>query len=121
MPDLARGHQSKQSPCRLRGGGWGTLQSLKIESIADGILAPAPVLVLDGYQPVHGLAHHRVLVAHPGGIERAQHRPGAIDVVHSPAAIPRPFRKLGPAQVSNPGCNGLTVLSGLAELSQHRD
>ena len=54
--DLARRHQSKQGPCRLRGGGRRPLESLVIESVADGILAPAAVRVLDRQQPVHRLA-----------------------------------------------------------------
>src|SRR5258708_23710313 len=103
MRDLARGQQSKQGPCRLRGGGGGILVSPVVEPGTGGIFAPTTVLVLDRQQPVRGLAHHRVLVIDAGGIERAQGRPGAVNEVHPPAAIPRAFRKLGPAQVSDPG------------------
>ncbi len=121
MPDLARCHQSKQGPCRLRGGGGGTLKSPVVEPVAGGILAPAAVLVLDRNQPVHRLADRRVLVVDARGIERAQHRPGAVDVVQPPAAIPRSLRKLGPAQIVDPGRDRLAAMSGLAELGQHRD
>src|SRR4030088_2496841 len=121
MPDLARCHQSKQGPCRLRGGRRGTLEPLIVESVAGRTLAPAAVLVLDRQQPVHGLADRRVLVAHAGGIERAQYRPGAVNVVQPPTAVPRPLSKLGPAQKCDPGRNRLAVLSGFTELTQHRD
>src|SRR5512141_644333 len=99
MPDLARRHQTKQGPCRLRGGGGSCLESLIIEPVADGILAPAAIRVLNRQQPVHSLAHRRFLVVDPGGIERAQYRPSPVDVVKAPAAIPRSLRKLGPAQI----------------------
>src|SRR3979490_1954543 len=100
MPDLPRCHQSKQGPCRLRGGRGSTLEPLIVESVTGGILAPAPVLILDRYQPIHGLADRGVLVVHADGVKRAQCRPGAVNVVHPPAAIPRPLRKLSPAQIS---------------------
>src|SRR5882672_7836927 len=99
MPDLACRHQSKQGPCRLRGGGGSALESLVVEPVTSGILAPAAVLVLDRQQPVGRLADRRVLMVYPCGVERTQHRPGAVDVVQPPAAVPRSLRKLGPAQI----------------------
>src|SRR6188472_1882156 len=99
MSHLARRHQSKQGPCRLRGGGGSPFETLIIESVADGILAPAAIRVLDRQQPVHGLAHRGVLMIDAGGVERAQYRPGTVDVVEAPAAIPGALRELGPAQI----------------------
>src|SRR5260221_181749 len=120
MPDLARRHQSKQGPCRLRGGGGGALESLVVEPVTGGILAPATVRVLDRQQPLDRLADRGVLLVHPCGVERAQHRPGAVDIVQPPAAVPRPLRKLGPAQICDRGRQRLAVLAGRTELSQHR-
>src|SRR3954469_25607189 len=94
MPDIARRHQSKQGPCRLRGGRGRPLISLIVESVACGILAPAAVAVLDGNQPVRGLAHHRLAMVDSGGIEPAQPRPGAVNVIQAPAAVPRPLVEL---------------------------
>src|SRR3979411_330361 len=111
MPDLARRHQPKQGPCRLRGGRGSPFKALIVESVAGGILAPAAVLVLDRQQPVHGLADRGVLVAHAGGSERAQSVPAALNVFQPPTAIPRPLSKLAPAQKSDPGRNRLAVLS----------
>src|ERR1700676_3155664 len=75
MPDLARRHQSKQGPCRLRGGRRRPLEPLIVESVAGGILAPAAVLVLNREQPVHRLAERGILVVDAGGVERAENRP----------------------------------------------
>src|SRR5260370_34972853 len=121
MPDLPRRHQSKQGPCRLRGGGGSTLEPPIVEAITGGILAPAPILVLDRYQPVRSLADRGVLVVQPGGVECAQRGPRAINLVHPPAAIPRSLRNLGPTQISNPSRDCLAALRGLAKLGQHRD
>ena len=38
------------------------------------------------------LAHHRIVAVDAGGVERAQHRPGPVDVVHAPAAVPASLR-----------------------------
>src|SRR5580692_8247109 len=103
MLNLARRHQPKQGPCRLRGGRRGSLKSLIIEPVAGRVLPPAPVGILDRYQPGDSLADNRVLVSHTGGIEGAQRGPGAVNVVKSPAAVPRPLRQLGSAQKIYPG------------------
>src|SRR5258705_10625403 len=121
MAYLPGSHQSEQGPCGLRGGRGCTLEALIVESITDSILAPAAVLILDRDQPGHGLANRGILVVDLGGVERAQHRPRAVNVVHPPAAIPAPLRKLGPAQIGNARREHLAALRGLAKLGQHRD
>src|SRR5260370_16632893 len=119
MPYLPRSHQSKQGPCRLRGGRGSTLEALIVESITGSILAPAAVLILDRDQPGHGLANRGVLVVDLDGIERAQHRPRAVNVVHPPSAIPRSLRKLGPAQIGNSRREHLAPSPPLPHLPHH--
>src|SRR5882724_13371512 len=115
MLDLARRHQSKQSPCRLRGGRRGSLKSLIIEPVTGRVLPPTPVGILDRHQPGDGLADNSVLVIHTDGIEGAQRGPGAVNIVKSPAAVPRPLRQLGSAQKIYPGSNRLAACRGLPE------
>src|SRR5450631_4285341 len=98
MPDLARRHQPKQGPCRLRCGGGGSRKSPVVEPVTGGILAPAAILILDRQQPVHRSPDRRVPVVDAAGIERAQYRPGTVNVVKTPAAIPGSLGELGPAQ-----------------------
>src|SRR5262245_8821993 len=88
MVDLAGGHQAKDGPGRLRGGARCALVTLVVELVARPILAPAAVGVLDRDEPDHGLAELGRLMVATGGIERGQHRPGAVDVVYSPAPVP---------------------------------
>src|ERR1700709_135642 len=99
MPDRARPHQSKQGPCRLRGSRGHPLISLIVESVACGILSPAAIAVLDRNQPACRLAHHRIAMLDSLGIVRTQHRPGTVDVIQAPAAVPRPLGELSPAQI----------------------
>src|SRR5438552_15746799 len=107
MPDLPRRHQTKQGPCRLRGGRERILEALIVESVTGGILAPAPVLILNRDQPGHGLAKPGVLMVDPSDVERAQRRPRAVIVVHHPAALPRSLLTLCPAHIGNSGHNRL--------------
>ena len=55
-----------------------------------------------------------------GGVERAQHRPGAVDVVHAPAAVPAALGKLGAAQIVDAARHRRAACRRLAELRQHR-
>ena len=55
-----------------------------------------------------------------GRIERAQHRPCAVDVVEAPAAIPRSLSQLGAAQIGHAFSHRAAVSHGLAKLGQHR-
>src|SRR5260370_17907990 len=102
MPDLPRRHQSKQGPCRLRGGGGSTLEPPIVEAITGGILAPTPILVLDRYQPVRSLADRGVLVAQPSGAEWPHRRPPPLNMVHRPPTIPLSPRKLPPTALVPP-------------------
>ena len=55
-----------------------------------------------------------------GGIERAQHRPGAVDVVHAPAAVPAAVGELRAAQIVDAARHRRAARGRLAELRQHR-
>src|SRR5690242_16056170 len=99
MADLASCHQTKQSPCRLRGRRDRSRKALVIESVAGGIFTPAAIPILNRDQPRHRLAHRRVLMVDARSIERAERRPGAVDVIHAPSAVPGSLVELGPAQI----------------------
>src|SRR5262249_34701694 len=86
--DLSRRHQAQKSPGSLRGRARGRLVSAVIKLVARAILAPAAVRVLNLEEPADRLAEFRRGVIDAGHIERAQHRPGAINVIHAPAAVP---------------------------------
>src|SRR5205807_6763645 len=45
-------------------------------------------------QPLYRPAEYRRIAINARGVEGAQHRPGAVDVVHAPAAVPASFRVL---------------------------
>src|SRR5205823_1463616 len=108
MPDLARCHQTKQGPCRLRSCGGGSFVSAVVEPIASSVLAPAAVLILGREQPRRRLANHGILVIDTCGIERAQGRPGAVNVVEAPPAVPRSLGELGATQIGDPVRQRLT-------------
>src|ERR1043166_4271478 len=88
MLDFTCRHQPKQGPCRLRGRGGRPFISVVVESIARRILTPATVRILDRKQPFSGFPNHWILMVDAGGIERAQYRPGAVDVIQPPATVP---------------------------------
>src|SRR5271170_7174941 len=60
-------------------------------------------------------------MTYAGGVQRAEHRPGAVDVIHAPAPVPRALGKLGTPQIFNSRRDRPAALGGLSELSQHRD
>ncbi len=90
-----------------------------VELVARPVFAPAAVAVLDLHQPGDRLAELGRGVVESGGIERAQHGPGAVDVVHAPAAIPAAVAELRLAQVVDRLRDGLAF--GFAELREHGD
>ncbi len=121
MVGLAGRHQGDQRPGGLRGGAAGALVAAVFELVARRVLAPAAVGVLDRDQPVDGLADRHGGRVVPGGVQRAQCRPGAVDVIHAPAAVPAAVLLLvGEQVVDGPGERRAGLL-GLAELGQHRD
>src|SRR5271165_342051 len=106
MIDLPRRHQSEQSPGRLRRRARRLLIAAVIELVARAILAPAAVRVLYPQEPSDRLAEFGGGVVETDGIERAQDGPGAVDVIHAPAAEPAPIRHLRAAQVFEGALDG---------------
>src|SRR5947208_2762600 len=99
MIDLACRHQPEQRPGGLRGGTRRALVAAVVELVAGTVLAPAAVGILNTREPRDRLAQFRRAVLHPGSVERTQHRPGAVDVVHSPAPVPAAFGVLCAPQI----------------------
>src|SRR4029077_8384103 len=90
MLHLACRHQTEKRPCGLRGRARRLLVAAIVQLVARSVLAPAAVLILDRSEPLYRPAKHRRLSVHARGVERAQHRPGAVDVIHAPTAVPAP-------------------------------
>src|SRR5436309_4535591 len=80
-------------------------------------LAPAAVAVLMALEPAHRALDVLVPGVHADRREPAQHRPRAVDVVHAPAAVPRPVVSLRVAQEIDRAPGGLEVLP-IAERAQ---
>src|SRR6516225_9787561 len=99
MVNLAGRHQSEQGPGGLRSRARRFLITMVIELVARPVFSPAAVGILDLDEPSHGFAKLARALVDPGGIERAQDGPGAVDVVHAPAAVPAAVLHLGPAQI----------------------
>src|SRR5690349_2475136 len=119
MTDLARGHQAEQRPGGLRRGAGSLLITAIVELVARGVLAPAAIGILDLREPSDRLAEFRRGVIDASGVEGAQDRPGAIDVVHAPAAVPTALLELGAAQIVDSTRHRRAIR--LADLRQHRD
>src|SRR3546814_9265590 len=85
--------------------------------VGGAVLAPAAVGLLAALQPGHRLADvgRRGILA--AGVEGAERRPGAVDVVHAPAAVPRAIGLLLAAQVVEAAAHH-GVVSPVAELRQ---
>src|SRR5262249_60068708 len=73
-------------------------------------LAPAAVLVLVALEPPHRALDIFVPRVLADGSETAQHRPGAVDVVHTPAPVPRPVVPLCVAKEVDRALSGLEIL-----------
>src|SRR5262245_63655156 len=109
MIDFAGGHQAEQRPGGLRRGARRRRVAAIIELVARAVLAPAAVAVLDPGEPSPRLAKLGRGMIDAGDVERAQHRPGAVDVVHAPAAVPAALGVLGAAQVIERAPNRLAL------------
>src|SRR3984885_7283602 len=92
-------HQPEQGPGGLRCSTRRGLVAAITEFIAGSILAPSAVGILNADQPVGAGPYRGGVRLKAGGIEGAQYRPGAIDIVHAPAAVPAPVSELGIAQI----------------------
>src|SRR4029453_17980775 len=73
-------------------------------------LAPAAVLVLVTLEPADRALDVFVTGVFADRGEAAQRRPGAVDVVHSPAAVPRPIVPLRMTEEIDRALRGLEVL-----------
>src|SRR5262245_51155424 len=91
--DLAGRHQPENGPGRLRSGGHRGGVALA-RPVGCASLAPPAIGTLPGDQPVDGPSDPWRLHVLAGGIEGAQGRPGAIDIIGAPAAEPRAVRFL---------------------------
>src|SRR5262249_40747573 len=100
--DFARRHQSKHGPGGLRRRAL-LGRTLAIAPIRRPVFTPAAVRLLERLEPGHGAADMRRLGAVAEGVERAQHRPRAIDVVGAPAPEPGSVRLLLAKQEVNTG------------------
>ena len=94
MIDFAGRHQAEQRPGRLRRRARRRLVTRVVELVARAVLAPAAVGVLDRFSQATALLQRRIGMIDPGGVERAEHRPGAVDVIDAPAAEPAAVRFL---------------------------
>ncbi len=83
--------------------------------IGAAVLAPTAIGTLLGQQPIDRAPDHRIGLAHAGGIERGEDRPGTIDVIGSPAAEPRAVRFLLATQIGNAGRERGLIAAELAE------
>src|SRR5437763_9440536 len=115
MIELAGRHEAEQRPGALRGGARCLFVSVVVELIARSVLAPAAVLVLDSHEPIHRFAEFFGSPIDAGGIERTEHRPGAVDVIHSPAAEPAAVFELSAAQITDRLCDARVLGRRVAE------
>ena len=119
---LARCHQPKQGPCRLRGRAGGRFDGPCSRACSSTPSSPQPP---SGFwiEISQSTARRTIGIrsVDPCGVQRAQHRPGSVDVVHAPAAVPGAVGHLGAAQIIDAAPNSGLVAARLAELRQHRD
>src|SRR5262245_39360019 len=105
----ASGEQAEERPRRLARNRFAHPGELVVVVALAG-LAPAAVAVLVALEPADRALHVFVTGIHADGGEPAQHRPGSVDVVHTPAAVPRSVVALGVAQEVDRALRGLEVL-----------
>src|SRR5262249_33454474 len=101
--DLAGGHQTEQRPSCLRGRAWCLLMTRVVRLVAVAIVAPAAIGVLDRGQPRSRALDLRRLRINAGGIEASEHRPGSVDVIHAPSAVPAAVLHLGSLEIGDGG------------------
>ena len=71
--------------------------------------APAAIVVLAALQPIASAQNPVLRHVLADGAQTAQHLPGAVNVIHAPAAIPRAVVFLGLDQISNRASHRLAV------------
>src|SRR5665213_3004586 len=116
---LARRHQPQKRPGGLRRIRHLALALRPVRPIGRAILAPAAILPLFRQQPGDGAANRRVARIDTRRVERAEYRPGAVDVIGAPAAEPRAFLRLHAPQIIEPRRQG-RFMRAVAELRQER-
>ena len=87
MIGAAAGHQRQQGPGGLRGRAFGEGAGGGV-GVGFLVLAPAAVGALDGDEPVAGAGDGGIFRGDSGGVQGAEHGPGAINVIGAPAAEP---------------------------------
>src|SRR5262245_42770278 len=105
----AGGEQAEERPRRLARNRFAHAGELVVLVALAG-LAPAAVAVLVALEPADRALHVLVTGIHADGGEPSEHRPGAVDVIHAPAAVPRSVVSLGMAQEIDRALRGLEVL-----------
>src|SRR5579872_3888875 len=99
MVNLARRHQRQQRPRGLRRGARLALAARPVAPIRGTVFAPAAVGALLADEPCDRTPDHRIVTRDTGNVERAQYRPGAVDVIGAPAAEPRAVGQLRAPQI----------------------
>src|SRR5690348_17061430 len=115
MIDLARRHEAEQRPGGLRRRALLALAARLIRPVGRAVLAPAAVGALARDQPVDRATDHRRLLVDARGVERAQRRPRAVDIIGAPAAEPGAVLLLLAPQISNAGGERLVLEAELRQ------
>src|SRR5262249_54395481 len=82
------GEEAQESPRRLAGQRVAATRQLRIV-VRPERLAPASIRVLPAQEPFNGTLDVALRAVLADGAEPAQHRPGPVDVVRAPPAVPR--------------------------------
>src|SRR5262249_39735468 len=107
MPLVSSRHQPQHRPCRLGCAAPGSLVARIVQPVAGAVLSPAAIGVLDRNEPVDGLANLCSLWLDPDRIQAAEHRPGAVDIIDTPAPIPAAVLLLRAPQIIEGSSDGL--------------
>src|SRR5262249_56303882 len=88
MTVLSGRHQAEQRPSRLRGRARRALVPAVFEPVARAVFAPAAIGILDLDEPRRRPTKFGRSVVNANSVQRTQHRPSSVDIIHAPAAIP---------------------------------
>src|SRR5688500_9565966 len=106
---LSRGHQSKDRPGRLERRARFELACLLRPEVSVVTFTPTAILALHGFQPMCSAADSKMSRIYAREAESFQHRPGAINVIASPAPEPGAAGFLLIEQVSQASVHGVLV------------